>query len=101
QVMREVRRNEFALEEQLSEAETKGDEATRNRLLSVIYPESFLKKQKILGAFIRKYPHSPVSIFVLEEFAGDAYIDISTVEPILEILRAANQDGSIVQKVAG
>src|SRR5262249_37663764 len=76
------------------------DDTIKLKLLSDAYPGLFVKKQKILGNFIKRYPSSPISAYEFNEFAGDERIDIAIVEPIYNFIAESIKNHPLVKKVA-
>ena len=80
--LRPVKRKNDELDNAYEKAEAEKNEKLKDKLLNEEYPALFRQKQKILGAFIRKYPSSLISAFKFEEFCGDDRIDLAVVEPV-------------------
>ncbi|HEY2720828.1 MAG TPA: TlpA disulfide reductase family protein [Chitinophagaceae bacterium] len=95
-----VKQKQFVVDEKFEKAEQEGNTNEKDKLITGDYSELFLEKQKILGAFIRKYPSSMVSAYEFEEFAGDSEIDLGTVEPVYEQLSDEIKKLPMIQKVA-
>lgn len=95
-----VKRKSYELDDAYEKAEAAKDAVKKDKLLDEEYPALFKEKQKILGAFIQKYPSSLVSAFKFDEFAGDVDMDIAVVEPVYKILDNKIKQHPRVIKVA-
>lgn len=53
--------------------------------------ESYIKEQ-VFQSFIKKNPASPVSLFVLQQYAGNGEMDIDKIEPLFNTLSPTVQE---------
>jgi len=95
-----VKKKSLVLDEAYEKAEAKKDTEAKGKLLNEGYPALFKEKQKILGAFIKKYPASLISAYKLSEFAGDGEMDLATVEPVYDLLDTVLKKHPLVISVA-
>jgi thiol-disulfide isomerase/thioredoxin len=98
--LRPVKKKNDELDEAYEKAVAKKDDEKKDKLLNNEYPALFDEKQKILGAFINKYPSSLISAFKFEEFCGDDRMDLGIVEPIYEKLDHSIRQHPLVTKSA-
>ena len=95
-----VKKKTFVLDEAYEKAGAEKDLSAKDKLLNEDYPALFKEKQKILGAFIRRYPSSLISAYKFDEFAGDGETDLAIVEPVYELLDNSIKKHPRVLKVA-
>ena len=86
------------LDRAYEKAEAENNEKQKDKLLNEEYPALFREKQKVLGAFIRKYPSSLISAYKFEEFCGDDRMDLAIVEPVYHLLDTSILHHSLVEK---
>jgi thiol-disulfide isomerase/thioredoxin len=88
------------LDNAYEKAEAEKNIAAKDKLVNEEYPALFIEKQKILEAFIKKYPYSLLSAYKFDEFAGDGRMNLAIVEPVYNILKDSIRRHSLVEKVA-
>ena len=93
-----VKKKYSELDKVYEKAEAEKNEKQKDKLLNEQYPALFTEKQKLLGAFIRKYPSSLISAYKFEEFCGDDRIDLAVVEPVYNLLDTSILHHSLVEK---
>jgi thiol-disulfide isomerase/thioredoxin len=98
--LRDVKKKNTEMDDAYEKVVAEKDEEKKDKLLNQEYPALFREKQKILGAFISKYPSSLISAFKFEEFCGDDRMDLSIVEPVYEKLSSSIQQHALVKKAA-
>lgn len=95
-----IKKKEIVLNNTYEKAETEKNTVLKDKLVNEEYPALFKEKQKILGAFIIKYPSSLVSADQFDDFAGDGEMNLTIVEPVYAILDNELKELPIVEKVA-
>ena len=93
-----VKKKYDELDNAYKKAEAEKNEKQKDKLLNEAYPALFSEKQKVLGAFIRKYPSSLISAYKFEEFCGDDRIDLAIVEPVYHLLDTSILHHALVEK---
>jgi len=88
------------LDNAYKKAEAEKNRAAKDKLINEEYPALFIQKQKVLGAFIKKYPYSLLSAYKFDEFAGDGRMNLSVVQPVYDILNDSIRRHALVEKVA-